>query len=311
LSAYAPIVNENESNFALVIDVDVSDFINITRATLYPFILFVVLIQLVLTSLTFYIVRLWKGNVALLQELDRQKDELLGIVAHQLLTPVTAMRWSAEEILEDGDTLTAEHKDLAQTIMSQARDLVELVSLILDVSRVQLGRLPLSQKDTSLQHLFDEILDVIHIKAQEKKVELMVHLPTALPTAYIDERYTRMAIENLLSNAVKYTPTGGNVELDVRLDKEWVYVQVTDTGVGIPQKDQAKIFGKMFRASNVTGKIEGNGFGLYIAQGSTLAQGGDIGFTSTEGKGTTFWMRLPLSQEAAKKGLEAQKKRKK
>jgi signal transduction histidine kinase len=95
------------------------------------------------------------------------------------------------------------------------------------------------------------------------------------------------------------------------LDKEWVYVQVTDTGVGIPQKDQAKIFGKMFRASNVTGKIEGNGFGLYIAQGSTLAQGGDIGFTSTEGKGTTFWMRLPLSQEAAKKGLEAQKKRKK
>ena len=120
-------------------------------------------------------------------------------------------------------------------------------------------------------------------------------MPEKMPTILLDKRYTRMTIENLLTNAVKYTPEGGKVGLDVKFEKGAMTVKVTDTGCGIPKADQDKIFGKMFRASNVRNAMEGNGFCLFVAKGAVEAQGGSIRFESTEGKGTTFYVELPLT----------------
>jgi signal transduction histidine kinase len=169
------------------------------------------------------------------------------------------------------------------------------VGMILDVSRIQLGRMNISKQELDLNEFFKEILDVVEPKAVEKHVHFVKNIPEKLPVAMLDKRYTRMTIENLMTNAIKYTPENGNVNFDVSIQNGELKVIVKDNGVGIPAKDQKEIFGKMFRASNVrNSKIDGNGFGLYVAKGAVENQGGEISFTSAEGKGTTFFVSLPL-----------------
>jgi len=106
-----------------------------------------------------------------------------------------------------------------------------------------------------------------------------------------------MALDNLLSNAVKYTPEGGKVALAVTVSDDALLCEVADTGVGIPEVDQPRIFGKLYRASNVR-NVSGHGFGLYVAKGSIEQQGGSLSFVSVEGRGTTFTMRIPIRQPA-------------
>ena len=105
-----------------------------------------------------------------------------------------------------------------------------------------------------------------------------------------------MTVENMLTNAVKYTPDGGKVTFDLKIDKGIMRCSVSDTGCGIPKEEQGKIFGKMYRASNVRNTVEGNGFGLYVAKGAIEGQGGKMWFTSEVGKGTTFSFELPLKE---------------
>lgn len=231
-----------------------------------------------------------------LHELDREKDELLSMVSHQLATPITSIKWYLE-MLMDGElgTLNKDQTEHVASMKPIADDLNDLVSMILDVSRIQLGKMRIEKQKLNLQKFFKEILDVIEPKAKQKNVNLKVEIPNNLPIAMLDKRYTRMTIENLLSNAVKYNSENGTVNLSVKLLKNNILsVIVKDSGVGIPKEDQAKIFGKLFRASNVRNAVDGNGFGLYVAKGAVEAQGGKIWFDSVEGKGTTFFIELPL-----------------
>lgn len=296
MSAYAPIFDLTGNVTAIVgVDVEVSDFLALTRSTLLPFLLFVLFLIFLLTLLTLILVRIWNEKVKAVEELDRQKDELLSIVSHQLATPISAIKWNLEMMI-DGD-LGKFAKEQLKTIksLSEISDgLSDLVSMILDVSRIQLGRVHIEQQEMDLENFFKELLDVIKPKAAEKNIELIVKLPSKYPKAMLDKRYTHMTIENILSNAVKYTPNNGSVNLSVEIRNKKLYCAIKDTGVGIPKADQVKIFGKLFRASNVRNTVDGNGFGLYVAKGAIEAQGGKIRFESEEQKGTTFFIELPL-----------------
>ena len=180
-------------------------------------------------------------------------------------------------------------------MLSISEDLTDLVGMILDVSRIQLGKMRIEKQELHLKEFFKEILQVIEPKAAEKNVILRKLISEKIDLAMLDKRYTRMTIENLLSNAVKYTPQNGVVEFTVELkNSNSILCIVKDTGCGIPHEDQDKIFGRMFRAKNVRNSIDGNGFGLYVAKGAVEAQGGKIWFESTEGVGTTFFVELPL-----------------
>ena len=165
--------------------------------------------------------------------------------------------------------------------------------MILDVSRVQLGRMQVDREALDLSEFFKEILTVIEPKAEEKKVKFSVSLPEKLPVAMLDRRLMRMTLENLLSNAVKYTPEKGSVELRVTVKDDVLEYIVKDTGCGIPKAEQKKMFTKLFRASNVL-NVSGNGFGLFVAKGAVEAQGGSISFVSAGGEGTTFTVAIPL-----------------
>lgn len=230
-----------------------------------------------------------------LKELDRQKDELISIVSHQLATPVTSVKYYIEMFL-DGDMgkLTPEQKESILTMGKVTGDLSDLVSMILDVSRIQLGKMKVSRKELDVPAYVREILTVIEPKAKEKKEELLIILPKDLLPMMLDKRLVRMTLENLLTNAVKYTPDGGKVTLFMERRGDTLHYEVRDTGFGIPKAEQGKIFGKLFRASNVVDKMEGNGFGLFAAKGAVEAQGGKIWFESEENKGTTFFVDLPI-----------------
>jgi signal transduction histidine kinase len=298
LSGYAPIRNKSGEVVGMLgIDIQVDQFSTIVRAMFVPFVILSVLLLIMLTIQTVSLIRIWQNRVDFVKELDRQKDELLGMVSHQLATPITSVKWYIEMMLGgDLGKITQEQRSHLNSVLSISSDLTDLVSMILDVSRIQLGKMKIEKKELDLNVFFKEIMEVIHPKAEQKKVHLNVSIADKLPLAMLDKRYTRMTIENLLTNAVKYTPENGNVDFKVQLKNggKTLYCEVRDTGCGIPQNEQSKIFGKMFRASNVRNSIDGNGFGLYVAKGAIDAQGGKIWFTSEEGKGTTFYVELPV-----------------
>ena len=297
LSATSPIFEDGLENtdYLIGVDVDVSDYVKSTNAALIPFATFVVVLLMILSGLTISLVKMWGGRVELLKELDRQKDELLSIVSHQLATPVSSVRWYVEMML-DGDLgeISKEQREHLVSVQGVAANLSDLVGMILDVSRIQLGKMKVEPGPMDLNAFFKEILEVIEPKAKQKETNFNVKVDQNLPTVLLDKRLTRMTVENLLSNAVKYTPSKGKVDFLVEKRGEKLYCEVRDTGCGIPKADQGKIFGKMYRASNVVNSVDGNGFGLYIAKGAIEGQDGKIWFESEENKGTAFFIELPL-----------------
>lgn len=295
MTTYAPILDREGNAIAtLAIDVDITDFNRLVKATFVPFGVSVIVLLLLLLLLTLTLVRMWGTRVEFVNELDRQKDELLSIVSHQLATPISSMKWYLEMML-DGDVgkLTKEQEEHVKSLQFSAANLSDLVSMILDVSRIQLGRMKMDRTDLDTKKFFTEVCKTLDAKAKENKVVFEKFIPEDLPVAMLDMRLMRMTLENLLSNAIKYTPKGGKVSLNVSVKNGVLTYKVKDTGFGIPKADQDKIFGKLFRASNVK-KVDGNGFGLYVAKGAVEAQNGSISFESKEGKGTTFTVKLPI-----------------
>lgn len=283
------------TEYVLGLDMDITRYEQILGRMLVPIVAFIGFLLLLLTTLAVLLTRMWDRQVMQLEELDRQKDDLLHIVSHQLAAPVTTTKFFLETLL-DGDEgpLTNDQRKTLGMLQNFNAELSDLVGMILDVARIQLGRLETKPLPLDLREFFDQLVGGVRPRAEAKSVALRVSLPEAFPPAALDKRLTKIAIENLLTNAVKYTPPQGHVDLRVDVAGSVMTVTVADTGCGIPKAEQSKIFDKQFRASNVRNAVEGNGFGLYAAKGAAEAQGGAIAFVSKEGAGTTFTVTLPL-----------------
>lgn len=296
LSGYAPIKDDAGKTVAVIaVDIRAGNFYAITRQTFIPFLIFIFILISLLIALAASLIFIWNKRLKLIAELDRQKDELLSIVSHQLAAPVTAIKWYLEMLTDAGvSTLSKEQVDSVQSMQGIIANLSDLISMILDVSRIQLGKMKTDPQPLDLHGFFKEMLDVIEPRAKQKNQNFEKILPKDLPTVLLDKRLTRMTVENLLTNAVKYTPERGSVKFIVEKRRNLLRCEVRDAGCGIPKDEQGKVFDKLYRASNVRNKVEGNGFGLFAAKGAIETQGGKIWFESEEGKGTTFFMELPL-----------------
>ncbi len=298
LSAYSPISTKSGDVVGVLgIDVDITDYERLVKTTFVPFGIFIVLLISLIAILGFFIVKMWGSRVNFFEELDRQKDAVLHMVAHQFRGPVTIIN-NYSELLLDGTfgELTDEQKENIRTIHAESRKMGSQSDMVLDAAKITLGKLPLEPKPVDLNELLKEIVDEAVGQAKTRKVNLKTSLPKEkLPTVVLDKKYTQLAIDNLLNNAIKYTAMkseGGNVEFTVEYKNSTLFCSVKDNGIGIPKKDQENMFKELYRASNA-GK-DGNGLGLHVTKGSIEAQGGKIWFESEEGKGTTFFVEMSL-----------------
>ncbi|HET7568844.1 MAG TPA: PAS domain-containing sensor histidine kinase [Gaiellaceae bacterium] len=237
-----------------------------------------------------------------LRELDRLKDEFIALVSHELRTPLTSIRGYLE-LLGDGDAPPDEQSSFLQVIERNAERLQRLVEDLLLAAQADADSLHLAIEDIDLAKLAVDCAEASAPTASARGISLACTV-VATPTVRGDEGRLGQVVDNLLSNALKFTPPGGGVHVRVSESAGAAVVEVADSGMGIPEGEQAELFGRFFRTKRAQREaVAGVGLGLSIAKALVEAHGGRIDFTSAEGEGTTFRVHLPLAASAAAEPL--------
>ncbi len=228
---------------------------------------------------------------------ERMKTEFVSIAAHQLRTPLSAIKWTLKTLL-DGDLgkITKEQEEfIGKTYQSNER-MIGLINDLLNVTRIEEGKylykLVLSDMREIVQSLVEQYKD--EAKKRNLKLEFKKS-KKKLPKTLIDVEKINLVVGNILDNAIRYNNTGGEIKISLEVKNKEIEFIIEDTGVGIPQKQQKRIFSKFFRGANVMRMdTEGSGLGLFIAKNIIEAHKGRIWFESKEGKGAVFHFTLPI-----------------
>jgi PAS domain S-box-containing protein len=228
-----------------------------------------------------------------LLELDGLKDEFIALVSHELRTPLTSIIGYIK-LLRDERASGRDTGHFAEVIERNAERLLRLVGDLLFLSEVQSGKLAVELRRADLADIARQAVEEMRPEAERKHIALTLSA-TPVPLA-VDPTRIAQLLDNLISNAVKFTPDGGRVEIRVGTDEDQAVLAVADTGIGIPAADQEQIFERFFRTEKARREvIQGTGLGLTITKAIADAHDGTITVDSTEGRGSTFTIRLPLA----------------
>ena len=228
-----------------------------------------------------------------LRELDRLKDEFIGLVSHELRTPLVSIIGYVE-LLKDAGTSGSDAGHFAEVIERGAQRLLRLVGDLLFLSRIQSAKMTVEFRSADLADIVTRAVEETRPEAQRKHIELALSA-AALPCFALDPERIAQLAGNLISNAVKFTPDGGRVEVRVGMQGDQAVLAVADTGIGIPAGDRERIFERFFRSAAATRQaIPGTGLGLTIAKAIVAAHNGTIAVDSDEDRGSTFKICLPL-----------------
>ncbi|MEW6108355.1 MAG: response regulator [Nitrospirota bacterium] len=249
-----------------------------------------------------------------LRELDRLKSAFLANMSHELRTPMNSIIGYTELLLDgvDGPVNEEQSKSL-QKVVSNARHLLQLINDILDMSKIESGKIELDLKELDLKNIIESIVTTLEQSITKKGLDLNVILNETLPKIYADEDKTRQILINLLSNAIKFTNKGGITisakpsERGVKPGEKPLFVEicVEDTGIGIKEEDIGKLFDKFSQLDISTiRQYEGTGLGLSIARGLVVLHKGIIWATSRHGEGSRFCFTLPVKREILEKPSE-------
>lgn len=234
------------------------------------------------------------------KHVERMKTEFVSIAAHQLRTPLSAIKWTLRMLL-DGDVgrLSKEQLDLLEKTYQSNERMIGLINDLLNVTRIEEGRYIFKPTLVQLEQLCQEVIDAAKEGILRKKINFGFLTPREkLPPVKIDSEKIKLVIQNLLDNAIKYTTSGGRVTISLKKGKKEVELEIQDNGVGIPRDQQERVFTRFFRGANII-RLEttGTGLGLFIAKNIIEAHQGKIWFESEEGKGSTFHFTLPTVEE--------------
>lgn len=231
-----------------------------------------------------------------LQKLDKAKDEFIGVVSHQLRTPLTGIRWFTELLLRNKEkNITTEQLDWLRQINASNHKMIKLVDDLLDVSHIETGRkFSINKKIFNLNNLIQEVLKENVFLIKMKKLQVINKIPKTLKIA-ADRDKIKQVWQNLMSNAAKYTLPDKVIKISSQPDVvKGLIFSIQDEGIGIPKNQQVRLFEKFFRASNASLQDpDGTGLGLYIAREIIRAHGGDMWLKSEENKGSIFYFSLP------------------
>jgi two-component system, NarL family, sensor histidine kinase BarA len=245
-------------------------------------------------------------SVEKLKELDKLKSNFLATVSHELRTPLTSVIGYSEMLLEGlaGD-IEPLQREYVQTIMAKGDQLLQIISEILDISKIESGTVQLTCEPMDLPELLRQVTDAMMPQARQKAIQLRYQAPQGLPAVSADRAKTRQVLLNLLSNSIKFTPDGGRVEVGAHpctikahsLSAPAIEIRVSDTGIGIPKREREQVFEAFYQVDgSSTRTYGGTGLGLSIVKHFVEAHGGEVFVESgPEDVGSSFVVRLPLT----------------
>jgi len=235
-----------------------------------------------------------------LQKLDEVKSNFISVVAHQLRTPLSGIKWTLNLLTsEDLGALKTEQKTFLMKAYESNERMISLVNDLLGADRVESGKLRYQFQPVPIGDVVDSVLFELIPQAKLKHITIkFVERAENLPKIRADAEKLRAVMQNLLDNAIKYSRDGGQVDIGFRPSGKEMLVFIKDDGIGIPKSEQIRVFERFFRAQNaIKTEVGGTGLGLYIVKSMIEQQGGKVWFESEEGKGVTFSITLPIVEE--------------
>lgn len=233
-----------------------------------------------------------------MQETDRLKSEFLANMSHELRTPLNAIIGFSELMYDEVlGSINQAQKDGLKDVITSAHHLLKIINNILDMARVESGKISFEPQEFDLKILINETTTSLYALCRQKKINLTATIDKSIKNVYLDPARLKQVIYNLLSNAIKFTPDLGSIQVRVfREPDSWFRLEVEDNGIGIKQEELGRIFSKFFQVdSGASRKYEGTGLGLALTKEIVEAQGGSVGVLSTLGKGSIFHIRLPMN----------------
>ncbi|MBI4837250.1 MAG: HAMP domain-containing histidine kinase [Candidatus Portnoybacteria bacterium] len=256
----------------------------------------VALIVIIATGIIFIIGHFIISSFVYLAEANRMKSEFVSITSHQLRTPLSALKWALNLLMdEQWQELDQKQKEYLEIMKINNNRMIRLVNDLLDVSRIEQGRLDLRSGRFSLDDIARNFVAEVMPIAEGRKINLDLEVEENLPDGWADAERVRLVLQNLVDNAIKYSNDDGAVKIRLSRLGNFLKCEVRDNGVGIPEYQRAEVFQKFFRSDNARKyQTDGTGLGLFIAKGIIDASEGEIGFYSEENRGSTFWFTIPI-----------------
>lgn len=242
---------------------------------------------------------------AAMKAANQAKTEFLSFVSHELKQPMTSIKGYADLLIKGmGGDLTETQRSFLEVIRSNVIRMDTMVQELLDISRIESGRLRLEIGQVAMREAIEEAVRMIRQEIEARRQTLEVEIAEPLPPVAADRTRVVQILTNLLSNACKYTPEGGRIRVSARQEDGFVQCAVSDTGIGIEPEEQERLFTKFFRSQNPTVRsVPGTGLGLAITKSLVELQGGRIWAESEPGKGSTFTFTLPVAGASARPDL--------
>jgi two-component system phosphate regulon sensor histidine kinase PhoR len=228
-----------------------------------------------------------------LRNLQTTRRELIGNISHELRTPLAGIKAMVETLRDGAVDDTEVARDFLTRIDGEVDRLTQLVAELTELSRIETGETELRREQVNLDDLAEEVVAQFSPQAERERVSISKELSSELPTIAADKGRIRQVVANLIHNAIKFTPAGGMVTISTKKLEAAVELDVADTGIGIPEEEQARVFERFYKGDKARAG-EGTGMGLAIAKHVIEVHGGSIWVESEEGKGSTVSFSLPL-----------------
>jgi signal transduction histidine kinase len=254
------------------------------------------LLALFVAFVTFTIGHFVVQSFSKLAEASMLKSQFLNIISHQLLTPLSALKWSLNLLNSENVKVPQEEKaELFSIINKSNENMINIVNSLLDVSRIDVGKIKLDMSEVDIVKIVKEVMKERKNEAGFKDTNFKFEIEDDLPTVYTDEIRMKVVIDNLIGNAIKFNKMGKDIIIELFREKNNIVFSVEDFGIGMTKMEKKHIYSKFFRGKNIFRyQTKGFGLGLFTAKFIIDASGGELNFESKEDVGSRFWFSLPI-----------------